>query len=220
MCMSVLPKCVCMHCMHMPNPQRLEEGCDSLELELQIVMGCHVGTLNHWTIFLDHSGLKKKNGFLGLNSGPHVYKPSSVLTNYVHSECVLPAVKGMCFSSKNTKQWFSSCAHSKGVTGRKKIIIFWIVFKFVDTSTISTIVGFCQIHIGIGVSELNKTHIQTTEEEKVSKPLLRIFWDVRSLNKVLDRGRQSEWWWQRGGALVWRSSLLSRQVEGIPVMRT
>lgn len=47
MCMSVLPKCVCMHCMHMPNPQRLEEGCDSLELELQIVMGCHVGTLNH-----------------------------------------------------------------------------------------------------------------------------------------------------------------------------
>lgn len=77
------------------------------------------------------------------------------------------------------------------MTGRKKCyFFFWIVFKFVDTSTISIIVEFYQTHIGIGVSELSKTHIQTTEEEKVSKALLRIFWDVRSLNKVLDRGRQ------------------------------
>lgn len=78
------------------------------------------------------------------------------------------------------------------MTGRTKIcyFLFWIVFKFVDTSTISIIVEFYQTHIGIGVSELNKTHIQTTEEEKVSKALLRIFWDVGGLNKVLDIERQ------------------------------
>lgn len=171
----------------MPDPQSLEEGSDSLELELQIVMDCHVGTLNYWAIFLGHSGFKKtkNHGFLGLNSGPHVYKPSSVLTNCVHSECVLPTAKGMCFFSENTKQWFSSCAHSIPKESLEEKIIyyflFWIVFKFVDTSTISSTVGFYQTHMGIGVSELNKTHIQTTEEEKVSKPLHQIFWDVRSL---------------------------------------
>lgn len=47
----------------MPDPQSLEEGSDSPELELQIVMGCHVGTLSHWAIiFLGQFGFKKKGG--------------------------------------------------------------------------------------------------------------------------------------------------------------
>lgn len=113
---------------------------------------------------------------------------------YLPTMCILSVFSPLLKAcTKNAKQWFSSCAHSipkESLKEKKYYFLFWIVFKFVDTSTISTIVGFYQTHIGIGVSELNKTLIQTTEEEKVNKPLHRIFWDVRSLNKVLDRGRQ------------------------------